>query len=142
MCNYIITDFPAFVKSKAERIISETRIDVKWVCFISVEARLRKFSAENSEGKSVLKSPQKPLGRAPLKLPKSCLTHLKHTHKFWQNNFTTFTGIKQVRAEEVAVSLSLDLVAAIKSNDLAKLGCCFVCLERRRLTGSCHCSPG
>ena len=27
-----------------------------------------------------LKSPQKPLGRALLRLPKSCLTHLKHTH--------------------------------------------------------------
>ncbi len=37
--------------------------------------RLRKSSAEDLEGKSNLKSPQKPLGRAPLRLPKSCLTH-------------------------------------------------------------------
>ena len=107
MCNYIITDFPAFVKSKAERIISETRIDVKWVCFISVEARLRKFSAENSKGKSDLKSPQKPLGRAPLKLPKSCLTHLKHTHvkwaQFWGGYDLTFERVETAAAMKAAL---------------------------------------
>ena len=52
---------------------------IKWVRFISVEDRLRKSSAEDLEGKSDLKSPQKSLDRALLRLPKSCLTHLKHT---------------------------------------------------------------
>ena len=77
------------------------------VCSISVEARLRKFSAENSKGKSDLKSPQKPLGRAPLKLPKSCLTHLKHTHvkwvQFWGGYDLTFERVETAAAMKAAL---------------------------------------
>ena len=70
---------------KPERIISEARTNVKWVCFISVEARLRKFQ----------------------KLPKSCLTHLKHTHvkwaQFWGGYDLTFERVETAAAMKAAL---------------------------------------
>jgi len=56
-----------------------TRVVMRRVRFISLEVRLRKSSAEGCEGRSDLKSPQKSLGRALPRLPKSCPAHLKHT---------------------------------------------------------------
>jgi hypothetical protein len=52
---------------------------MNWVYFISVGGRLRKSPVESFEGKVSLKSPQNCWGRVLLRLPKSCLTYLKHT---------------------------------------------------------------